>query len=410
MMIRKNSWLLGLIFTLNVQAQEFDFSAEVQAIPADAYYRIDLSPELLGQLRLDHADLRLYDSEGQEQPYLLRKEQAVATTSLFKTYEIVDKAYKKDAISHLIFNNPEKEAIDNISFVVKNTDVQKRARLSGSDDQENWYVIKNNYLLHAMKSADETTELKILNFPLSDYAYFKLEIDDNWKLPINILQVGYYDTQRTKGLSTTFDCPVAEQKDSLKTTFLKLEFLEKKYVEKLRFEVSGADYYSRNTTVLIKKERLNKKKRTVTYFEKIGAFELNSNSLNEVTFRGISTDALYVEIDNKDNAPLKIERIEGAFLNRYLVAKLKAEAGYTLKFGDEMLRAPEYDMANFSDQIPRDAKRVIHGQIASLKATVDTKQAEGPMDSPYLIWIVIGGVGIVLAFVSTKMIKEISQK
>ncbi|MEO9802609.1 MAG: hypothetical protein ABJF04_05140 [Reichenbachiella sp.] len=409
MMQNKISWLICLLFGFNLQAQEFTYEASVTPVSEQGFYSIVLSPELLGKLKSDHSDLRIYDDDGQEQPYLLKVEPAVSSTSLFKEYEVIDKVYKKDAVSHLIFSNPDKLAINNVSFLVKNTDVQKRARLSGSDDKENWYVIKNNYLLHSMKSSDETTELKMLNFPLSDYAFFKLEIDDNWKLPINILKVGYYDTQKIKGLISTFECPITEQKDSLKTSYLKLELPELMFAKKLRFEVSGADYYSRYTTVMVRKERVNKKKKTKAYFETIASFDLNSNSNNEVNLGKISTKELYVNIENRDNRPLRVDRVEASYLNRYLVVNLKPQVDYVLKFGDLKLKQPDYDIVNFSNQIPEDTPRLKHDQIISLQPELIETKEKGLLDSAYLIWFVIGAVGVVLAFVSVKMVKEIGK-
>ncbi|MEO9966717.1 MAG: hypothetical protein ABJF11_13050 [Reichenbachiella sp.] len=410
MMKRKISWLFGLLISFSSQAQEFTYEAGIEPVSASGYYSVVLSPELLAKLRADFSDIRIYTADGKEQPYLLRKEQAVSTTSLFNEYEITEKIYKEDQISHLIFKNPDNEPIDNITFLVKNTDVQKRARLSGSEDGERWFVIKNNYLLHSMRSEEETSEFKILNFPMSDYSYFKLEINDNWKLPINILKVGNYDTRREKGLTTSFICPISEQKDSLKKSYFTIEFPEDTYVEKLNFEVSEADFFSRHTTIKMKKERLNRKKKTIQYFETLGSFNLNSNSINEVDLGGESVKTLYVEMENRDNQPLKVDSIKGSFLNRYLVVALNPGEKYTLKFGDQNLKSPDYDIIKFANQIPNDAKRITHGNMISLKEEVVENTEDGLLNSPYLIWVVIGAVGLILAFVSFKMIGEIGAK
>lgn len=412
MTMKKNkiSWLICLLCSSLAYGQEFTYEATLDPVTESAYYKIALSPMLLGKLRTDHSDLRIYDNDGIEQPYLLRQEIAISSTSLFKEYEILEKNYKEDAISYLTFHNPEKNAIDNVSFIVKNTDVQKRARLSGSDDQKNWYVIKDNYLLHAMHSTDSTSELKILNFPLSDYAYFRLEINDNWKLPINILKVGYYDTEKIKGAFTLFDYPIASQKDSLKTSYIKLVLPELMYLEKLKFEVSGADYYSRYTNVFSKQERINRKKKKEVYFESIGTFDLNSNSRNEIIIKRLSTQELYVKIYNKDNQPLTIENVTGSYLNKYVVVKLKPQGSYTFKFGNQELKLPDYDLTAFADKIPYDISKINHKDIIRIKPIEDLYKEASVLDNPYFIWSIIGVVGIVLGLVSIRMIKEIGKK
>lgn len=410
MMTKIISGLIGTFCVSLAYGQEFAYKSEVAPVTDTAYYRITLSPDLLGQLRPDQSDLRLYSDDGQEQPYLLRQEREMLSTSLFKEYEIIKKEYKKNAISYLIFDNPGKQAIDNVSLLVNNTDVQKRARLSGSDDQENWYVIKDNYLLHSMASEEETTELKILNFPLSDYAYFKLEINDNWKLPINILKVGYYDTQKEKGLMTSFEDIGVDQKDSLKTSYVKLNLTKLIYLEKLHFEVSGAEYYSRQARVMVKRERLNRKKKKEIFYETLASFDLNSNSENEVTLGGRALQEIYIEIENKDNQPLVVEKVRSSYLNKYMVAKLLPSLSYRIMFGDEELRSPDYDMAAFADQIPKDAVKIVHQQIIPLFAAEEIEEEPSLFDNVYLVWSVIGLVGIFLAVISVKMIKEIGQK
>ncbi|UXX78369.1 hypothetical protein N7E81_13490 [Reichenbachiella carrageenanivorans] len=410
MMKRKNSWLLGvLLISTSVFGQEFAYEASLLQVRDAGYYQVMLSPELLGQAKPNLSDVRIYDKAGVEQPYLLRREQEVSTKSLFRAYEITDKAYQQNAISHLIFSNSDKRAIDNVSIEVKNTDAKKRARLSGSDDLENWYVIRDNYLLHAMQSEEETTELKILNFPLSDYAYFKLEINDNWRLPINILKVGYYDTQQVKGATTTYDCPIIEQKDSLKTSYVRVVFDEPVYMEQLQLMASGADFYSRFTKVKTKRIGIDKKNKAYEYWTTLKSFELNSNSENKVSFSGVTVSELDIEIDNRDNAPLKVEQVKAGFLNKYVVLALKPENSYVIKLGNDHLATPDYDIAKFASQISADSPKLVHGALVDIRPKEEPK-APDFWDNKYLVWLVIAVVGFGLAYVSFKMIKEIGGK
>lgn len=405
----KISCLLGLLVSVQVLGQNFDFEARVSAVTDSGYHKIALSPELLGLTQLTLSDVRIYDQKGEEQAYLIRQENAVSMQSLFNEYDIIDKAYKEDAISHLIFMNPEKRPIDNVSFLVKNTDVKKRARLSGSDDQENWYVIKDNYLLHAMRSEEETSEMRMLNFPLSDYAYFKLEIDDNWRLPINILKVGYYDRQLQKGARTSYDCPNVSQKDTLKVSSVKVVFPVPVYVEQLQFSVSREDYYLRPTSVKVKREGIDRKKNKYEYFESLSSFKLNSNSENIISFGGTIVQELLLEIDNRDNHPLKVESIEASYLNKYVVCELQPGTSYTLKFGNESLNKPDYDLKAFANQIPADIPMVNHGEIVDLRPKEDELVESGFWSNKYLVWFVIAVVGFGLTYISFKIVKEIEK-
>lgn len=409
-MIKKNllSTAILWLFSAALFGQTFGYESLIEPVEQVGYYKVSLAPALLGKMKPDLSDLRIYDGNGKETPYTTIRENRVSTTSLFYEYEILESAYRRDTISYLIFGNPKRKRIDNVSFSVQNTDVQKRARLSGSNDGVQWFVIKNDYLLHSMKSAAETSELKMLNFPLSDYAFFKLEIDDNWNLPINILKVGYYDTQRKNGISTEIKDVLVTQKDSAKTSYLKLIFPEKMLLDELAFQLSGAEFYSRSTEVMMKVERTNRKNKKYFEYEPVAAFGLNSNSLNTFNFPAIAADELLIRIYNQDNPPLRVDGIAAKLLNTYIVVELTPENTYTLKFGGEKLQKPNYDLGQFYKQLTIMPTPLSHGPIVlGSSVTIDTES--GIFDSGYVLWSILGGVGLLLAIVSFKMVRELGK-
>jgi hypothetical protein len=221
-MKRTFSWLCCFVWTLAAIGQDFKAESKVDVVQETGHYKIRLSPDLLGAAKINCSNIRVLNGENIEVPYFVQKAASSSKTSSLKTYKILEKMFDADTVSHLIFHNEKKKEIRNVSLVVTNTDVQKQARLSGSDDQGKWFIIKDDFLLHSMKSSKKTTELKILNFPLSNYEFLKLEFNDKNGLPINIIEVGYYDTEEMKGLSTQFDCTISDEKDSSKTSYLKV--------------------------------------------------------------------------------------------------------------------------------------------------------------------------------------------
>lgn len=81
---------------------------------------------------------------------------------------------------------------------------------------------------------------------------------------------------------------------------------------------------------------------------------------------------LYIEINNKDNQPLKVEKVTASYLNQYAVVELAPQAIYTLKFGDENLRSPEYDLISFSNKIIPNADKVTHSDVISTMPVEET--------------------------------------
>ena len=85
-------------------------------------------------LNINCSNIRVLNGENTEEPYFVQKAASSSKISSFKTYKILEKMFDSDTVSHLIFHNEKKKEIRNVSLVVTNTDVQKKARLSGSDD------------------------------------------------------------------------------------------------------------------------------------------------------------------------------------------------------------------------------------------------------------------------------------
>lgn len=406
----KNSILLSIICLSSVYSQEFSDQATIDTINKTGFFQIILPAQLLGKAQVDLRDLRLYDQLGTEQSYLIRRESDIYTRSSFKEYSIIERESEKDTISYLIFENTKRNKIDHIGFVVNNTGVRKKAILSGSNDLKKWLTIKDDYLLRNMSSNKKTTQLKTLNFPLSDYAYFKLEISDNIINPINISKIGYYDKLETKGNYTYFDLPVIIQIDSAKVSTIKVKSPYKMYMEKLKLDISGADMYSRYVKISKTNKFTDLKNKTKYIDEVITSFNINSNKKNEVKTGDLLADELTIKIYNKDSPPLKLEKLTASFLNVYLVAKLEKGKIYTLKYGNEILKSPNYDIAMFDDEIPKDIPKLTVSETRKIVKGKEKVKETNVFENIYFIWTAIALVGVIISLISFKMIKELGRE
>lgn len=408
----KISVFLMLIGSLALQAQDFDYEIDFETVATTGYYKIGLTPEVLGKSNLNLSDLRVYNSVGVEQPFLVDQESKNATYATFKEYEIVDRVNRtSDSSSFMVFVKKRNEPINKLSFIVQNTSVSKQAVLSGSNDQNNWYVISSDNTLSGMHSSKGTTTIKNLNFPLSDYRYFKLEVENNVKEPINILKIGYHDWINTSGLSSAFDFRIDYQQDTAKTSYIRLSLAGTKYLERLSFEVEGTDFYSRRARLFTETVEENRKNEKVLVKKRIGSIVLKSTSNNVFEIAPLSVSELFIQIDNKDDQPLKLSKVRGAYLNKYLIAKLEAGESYRMKFGNESIKSPNYDLAYFRNQIPEEISTISLKQMKNLSVLENQEIGEQSLfENVYLIWSVIGVVGLLLGWMSVKMIKELGEK
>ncbi|TPE43860.1 DUF3999 domain-containing protein [Pontibacter mangrovi] len=408
--------LLILVAWYNVaNAQQYTWQAPVATPTQSGYQSILLSPEVIGRLRPDLSDLRLYDASGQEVPYLLRAEQPAQYKRLFKNYDILSYTHRQGCCSELLISNPEKRKINNISLLIGNADVRKEVKLSGSDNRKDWYVLKEHDILHAINNHESTAEAKLLDFPLSDYRYFRLQLNDSASAPLNILQAGYYDTHTEAGKYT--DIPVQEltRRDSAaaKSTYIRLRFAQPVYPDRLEFTISSPQLYLREGHIQMHPaepthRRRSKRRQQRERQQQIVPFILNSNAPAVVDLPRQKIQELTIIIRNADNRPLEIASIRPLQLNRYMVADLSPEQAYTLRFGDPKASAPTYELQYFQDSISANLPVLLTNAPEPLQKT--GKQEGSTTTSKILIWLAIGIVVIGLALMTVRMLNEMNRE
>ena len=364
----------------------------------------------MGLLQSNDADLRLLDSNHQEVPYIMRKEALTSMHRFFKEYPIIVNQPEPNGTSVVVFENPQKEEINQFNFVVKNTAVNKLARLSGSNDQKNWYLVRDHISLHALHNSENTKELKLLNFPLVDYSYFKLEVNDSNSLPIQFEKVGYYDYQSVNGLMTNTPLKLVSLLDSNKVTYTHLKFDSRTRMERIRIMVSEPEFYYRKIHFKVKRTTTDRKGKIKVHWEYIGSYYLDSNSENIFNLGEKNLQNLYLEIENGDDRPVHIVGANSFLLKNYLVAELDSGMTYSLLFGNQKARSPKYDLRHFANNIPEKLPIVKMSELISKPTYSITTASMHWYDNKYVIWAIIGALGIVLGFISFSMIKEMSQK
>lgn len=385
----------------------YKWKSEIDSISSAGFYKIQLPPAITSKFRSDFSDIRIVDAKQQEVPYIAQSEQATAPTILFKEYKIL-KLDKDKKETTLTLQNPAKSKIDNIQLVIKNADVNKVLRLSGSNDNTQWYIIKDNYLISDVYSQVETSVVKIFNFPLSDYEFFKIDISDSLSPPLNILKAGYYDTHSENAKYTEVQSPAVSQSDSTKTkiSWIKISFAEPQLIDKISFEVKGPNYFLRDCQIGIREERILKNKRKQINFTPISDFKISSNGNNTSYLNNFRSKEFFIKIFNNDNPPLQIVSVQCCQINHCVIAYLKKNEAYSLVFGNEKAKTPDYDLINFKDSITS-ATLTFPGEISPIHIQEeDQKPERGIFSSNTFIWISLSAVILILGFMSIKIIKE----
>jgi hypothetical protein len=398
--------------SVQVSAQNFECEAPLVPVQKDGFYKIVLPPYITSRLTTSFHDIRIYDGDNQETPYLLRDEKEPGK-KVFREYPILSKEHRPGCCSHYILHNPEKNSIRDISLLIRNAEVEKQIKLEGSDDMRTWYVLKDLHTLSSISNASGTSELKILDFPLTNYQYIRLEIIDSASAPINILSAGYDEHFSESGGYSELDAPVIRQQNMAdkKQSMVTAVFLDhaigkfpgEEVIDKLELEIKGPPYYLRQARLELHRVMNGK-----AYYETIQSFEINSFTPHIITFASpLKTDSLRIVIENEDNPPLKIASVNAWQLRRYLISYLEQGRRYTLQFGDNKASRPRYDLAYFSDSLSANLPVAAIGGLQEIKEKPAEAETENSFfKSKAYIWGALFVIIGLLGFISVRMLRE----
>jgi len=397
-----------VLATSMLEAQDFKAEAKLSETTRDGFYQIPLKPAVSAYLNTDFSNVRLLDNKNVEVPYLIGSNEKRLVGTAFQSYDIVEKKILTDSCTIVVLANPEKTTINNISLIIKNAEVVKEATLAGSDDKKTWYALKDQFQLGYIDNPNGTSEIQIVDFPNSNYSFYRLAINDKTSLPLNILKAGYYTSFSEEAKyhpipATRF----SQRNDSVKKkTFVTITFDTLHFVDKVTWAITGTPFFLRQAVLYTERERTNKKGKSERYLEYLSDLQLNSHHENVCFLPAVKTNNLLLEIVNDDNPPLVISGVSASQTARHLTAWLRGSSEYKLKFGTPDMASPVYDLEYFRDSIPDDLAVLDVNKVTELTSTHAEQASSSFFTSNIFIWGAILVVGIFLAFMSVKMVRE----
>lgn len=394
------------LFSPAIRAQSFRFRADVDSVQQSGYYQILLPPNVVGRLNDNLTDVRIYDNRDHEIPYLLTRQQPTQTAP-FTDYQIVSKQITPDVATTLVVRKPGNARINSLGIVLKNTNVTKQARLSGSTDAQTWYAIDDAIRLGPSPTGLTTTDTKLLHFPLSDYAYYRLEITDSASAPLNILRVGNYTATALTGTYSPIPGIIVSQRDSSdKHSYIHLTRSSPARFDKLLVIVPSSTPYRRRAEVGQFITHKSKRGRLNSRFETIREFIVSSADNNVVYLSGLKAQDLYIIIANDDSPPLAVRDVRAYQLTTYLLANLTAGQAYHLSFSADNLPAPAYDLTPFRTNQPANPPVIGVDRVA---AYIGDYNGVVFRANSQLIWLALGVVLLGLGFLSYRMLRDMGR-
>ncbi|MDO4703757.1 hypothetical protein [Tannerella sp.] len=363
--------------------------AVLSPVDADGFYAIDLPAPLIGAARADLADLRICDEHGREVAYFVREATSVSRGHDFEPYpiELSRRTSQTD-----IRIQTDGERVSSFTVRVKHADTDKRATLKGSNDGENWYAVRDHIRLSEQAEVRGTEAWLTVSFPVSDYRYYLLSVNDSLSAPLNILSVGRNGVGdiRIRHLMNVPATHYALRTDNVrKQTEVTLAFPYAYRFEDVVFYISAPEDYDR-----------------AVWLDDVKIGRLRSEAGSSLALRSLSygMDTLRFRIANGDDQPLRIDSVSARIVRRYAVAQLK-KGRYTLTYGNAGVSVPQYDLT-FRKRVPDELP---HLSVVSMERTGAPDEPPHPWMvflKTYGVWIVIVLVTIQLLYMVWRMMRK----
>jgi hypothetical protein len=407
--MKKNTVLtvIFLSFFIISYSQEFEWEAEIQEVDSNSYYDIFIRPEITSKLNYKFSDIRIFDEDNNEIPFVRRSETNANKISKKISLPFVENQHKiSKKYTSVIVSNLKLEEVGNLFLIIENTNSEVWLNLSGSDDAKSWEVLKENTRYQPEVSDSLTAEINITDIPASKYQYYKiLAYDFNTEVIIVANVFNYIiinkDRKFTEVMKPNF---VQDDKSEVGRTILNISFAEEQYIDKISFEINNPRYFLRKAE-LTKKDSLTGKKIKLDYYDqKQNEFTLCSDSSNNLFLSRYKAKELFLVIDNNDDAALEISDITAFQENEYFVAYLEKDRKYYIRFGNKNVSPPIYDLKFFEDKIP---EKVSDVGVKELIRLYDPKADNSKQIKikPELLWLAFGIVVIILGVISIKVFR-----
>lgn len=408
--IMKITKIILFLLTANAGIAQNLTTAKISNVNKNGLHTIVLPTQIRSISKEDLSDFRILDSKGNEVPYFYNSANEATTTSNYVEYKIISETSIPKKTTTIVFENSEK-SISSLLLSIANYDGEKTYNLSGSNDQKQWYGLSNNNVLYDLSAPEELNVTKMISFPLTNYKYFKIELDDKKSLPIRIQKIGNDKSQTKFNDLLPVNYALKEIKDfkAEKKTKIHIQFDNYQFLNQVRFEIAEPKLFKRNVRIF-KLETRKVKHKFETFEQEITNFELNSDSQNAFNLFNIYEKDFFIEVANQDNQPLKISNVNFFQVPISIIADLKNNEKYTLKTGNPNAIAPNYDIENFKNSITAELPQAKISEIVMPKLGLKNVQEKQFWEQPWFMWVCICVGGIAVLYFSISLLKDLNKQ
>ncbi len=414
-MIRKNNcipFFMVLFFGKSVFGQMAQYNYK-RAIPvtAETWNKIVLPDELFGKLKEDLSDIRIYGITPKNDtitaPYLLR-EAAENKTATEVAARLINQARNAKGY-YFTFEIATATPINTIALDFKQDNFDWRIQLEGSQDQQEWFTLLDNYRVLSISNKMTDYRFTTLRFPDAKYRYYRLLVRST-ENPVLRSAKSVFQQQTAGSIKkySIINTRVRLDKQQ-QQTIINVQLAMPVPVSRVKIYVHDKVDYYRPVTLQYAADSFKIAEGWSYQYQSLATATLTSIEPNDISVNSTITDKLQLLIDNRDNQALKNDSIAVSGYEQSLVVRFAAPASYWLVYGNSKALPPDYDISRFTDKIPAALTTIQMGDEVLL-------EKEKPVMRPPLfqnkawLWALLILIIVIIGGFSVTMMKKAGNK
>jgi hypothetical protein len=354
---------------------DFQFLARIKGpIKKDGIYRVCLSSEILRKCSSECGDLRVFDPNNKEIPYVIIDNKS--TDKKIDTYILEITEYKDSPESAtLTMKMPQKyEPISQIDIDTPERDFKKNVKVYGSDNMKTWHLIAEDAVYDFSSQVDlRKTKIK---FSESNYRYYRVRLVHTEKpdkmnqsirlkyngldFSVNNFKSGKMRINRVMGKVFPIRKNITKYDEFTFSNFRSVIDKERNTVitlesglpfNRIIFEIDNP-YFYRGLKVFYSETGIDDSYSLLTQGQ-IYRFQISGLNETKDFLEYTAAKYKYIKfvIENNNNPPLEIRNIKFSWVrkNLFFIALVDAPE-YTMYFSNPNIEKPVYDISNFINQ------------------------------------------------------------
>lgn len=393
---------LALSFSiLHAQESKFRYRADIPKVDSNGVYKLLLQPGFTAKCTDKGLyDIRLADEGGKFIAYTIVNTPMDRSSSIFIPFPEVKQDHKTDTVTTYIVDARAKNEISELWLKLKSNEVTRMASLSGSDDLQRWFAIKEGIELDGDQSGSNTEYEQQLIFPASKYRYYRVRISNKASDPLQITGAGIYiaSSQMAQVVSVTGILKPEVKQGNRKTSYF-INLGDDFQVDALVLHMSSPKYYTRLVTIYDVGHKRG---------EQLHTDSISSGRQNSLSFSA-KTNRIRIDVANGDDTPLVITGVDVLQQAKFAIAYLEKGHQYHLLAGDSTANEVSYDLTFLHSKPMSKIHSLGHSPVYKNPAYI-TRVFNVKRDYTQLIWTSIAVVLVLLSLLTWRMVKELGTK